>query len=172
MRWGVEKVPPRGSPIPGGDVIHEGTGGGDGDFLAPTFLTEHSDAGAYFLVTASRTVYLVEIVSPDRVPVVTRYPRRDALLGDGVPLPGVRGFRFDITTGEGVIHWWKDSASDHQVNVEHYSGTVRRTSAVLLIARLPFASADPLSGLNNLPTREQLIAELRAAMLVLARGDL
>lgn len=172
MRWGVEKCASSRVRIAGGDVMHEGTAGGDSDFLAPTLLTEHSDAGAYFIVNASRTVYLVEIVSPDRVPVVTRYPSRDALVGDGVPLPGIRGFRFDITTGEGVIHWWKDDVDGYELHVEQYGGTVRSTSAVLLIARLPFASTDPVSGLNNLPSREQLVAELRAALLPPGLGDL
>lgn len=104
----------------------------DGDQLDPP-LTEHSAPGSYFVITASRTIYQVDVVAGDSSPTITRYPRANSLPLDGEPLTGVRSFFFDPTSGLGQIQWWKHNVADRDRPDRHYAGTVRTTSAVLLM---------------------------------------
>lgn len=104
----------------------------DGHQLHPP-LTEHSAPGSYFVITASRTIYQVEVVAGDSSATVTRYPRANSLLLDGEPLTGVRSFFFDPTSGLGQIQWWKQNVADRDRPDSPYAGTVRTTSAVLLM---------------------------------------
>lgn len=99
-------------------------------------LTEHSAPGSYFVITASRTIYQVEVVAGDSSSTITRYPRANSLLLDGEPLTGVRSFFFDPTSGLGQIQWWKQNVADRDRPDSHYAGTVRTTSAVLLMLRV------------------------------------
>ncbi|BDV32245.1 hypothetical protein [Microbacterium terricola] len=101
-----------------------------------TPLTEHSAPGVYIVITGSRTLYQVEIISHDALPVITRYPVVNGLLKDGTPLPGVSGFQFDATTGLGEIRWWKDDPNDYDRPDLTYAGTIRTTSRVLVIAQV------------------------------------
>lgn len=113
-------------------------------FVSP--LTEQSDPGIYIVLTASRSLYIAEIISPDRPPQVTRHPARGALLRDGEPLPGVNAFYFDIETGVGKISWWKDDPADFDRPGQPYAGTVRTTNTVLFVARL--GDRTPLRGMG------------------------
>lgn len=98
-------------------------------------LTEHSAPGSYFVITASRTIYQVEVLAGDSSSI-TRYPRVNSLLLGGEPLTGVRSFFFDPTSGLGQIQWWKPNVADRDRPDRHYAGTVRTTSAVLLMLRV------------------------------------
>ena len=99
-------------------------------------LTEESAPGTYIVITASRTVYHVEIA--DNVPfwTVTRYPRERSLLLDAEPLTGVLRFFFDAERGLGQIEWWKENIADRDDPDRAYAGTVRTTSGVMLILSL------------------------------------
>jgi hypothetical protein len=96
-------------------------------------LTEQSTPGVYLVITASRTLYLVEVVADDSSPMITRYPCGNSLPLDGEPLTGVRSFFFDPTSGLGQIEWWKRNVADRDYPDRPYFGTVRSSSRVMLI---------------------------------------
>lgn len=126
-------------------------------------LTQDSEPGTYVVGTASRTIYVVQITSPDLPPQVTRLPAQGELLNDGVPMPGVSGFSFDATTGLGEIHWWKDNPEHYDQPDKRYVGTTRTTNIVLLIVRLHLLAEidDPRTGGQTL-NRDVIIARMRA----------
>lgn len=99
-------------------------------------LTEESAPGTYIVITASRTVYQVEIADDIPLWTVTRYPRERSLLLDAEPLTGVQGFFFDAERGLGQIEWWKENIADRDDPDRAYAGTVRTTSRVMLILSL------------------------------------
>ncbi|WEG08623.1 hypothetical protein PU630_15465 [Microbacterium horticulturae] len=100
-------------------------------------FTERSPTGTYYVITRSRSVYEV-ITDPDRAPRVTRYRvGENAMLLDGQPLTGVRGFSFDSVTGNGEVLWWKDNIEDRDDPGDGiYTGTRRRTSDVVLVVQV------------------------------------
>lgn len=109
---------------------HMATGNSVNAVLTPT-----SPPGIYVVVTASRTIYRVEVggAGGDRV---TRIPSRDRLLLDGEPLTGVQDFYFDERTGAGRVLWQKQDPPTHDSTEASYGGTWRTTSAVLVVGRL------------------------------------
>ena len=141
----------------------------DPSFVSP--LTEQSDPGVYVVVTASRSLYLVDIVSPDCPPQVTRYPAQGALLADGEPLPGVDTVYFDVHTGVGKISWWKEHPGDYDRPGEPYVGTIRTTNTVAFVARL--GDRTPLAGMG-MPENidwDDVIALVHAMLRANPRGD-
>lgn len=138
-------------------------------FVSP--LTEQSDPGVYIVITASRSLYVAEIVSPDRVPQITRYPAHGSMLSDGTSLPGVQAFSFDVGTGVGKILWWKDFSVDYDRPDAPYAGTVRTTNTVIFIARL--GDRTPLAGMG-LPVDiewDDVVALVHAAARARRCGD-
>lgn len=108
-----------------------------------TPLTERSTPGNYFVITASRTVYRVDIESDRAFLTVTRYPYANTLLLDGEPLTGVRAFHFDTDSGVGQIEWWKTNPADYDHPDLPYVGTKRTTSRVMLILALRSSAEKP-----------------------------
>lgn len=119
-------------------------GRGLGGFVGP--LTEQSDPGVYVVITASRSLYVVEVPGPALPPQVTRYPAQGPLLRDETPLPCVHGFVFDVESGIGQIPWWKDDPDDYDRPDQPYAGTIRTTNTVVFIARL--GDRTPISGMR------------------------
>lgn len=126
-------------------------------------LTEHSPAGSYLVITASRTIYLIELVAGDASATITRYPRTRSLLLDGEPLTGVRSFHFDPRSGLGHIVWWKENRADRDRPDEHYAGTVRTTSPVLLLLRAHRPTQETRSRSADSTDTEELVHRLSAA---------
>lgn len=127
-------------------------------------LTEHSQPGSYLVITASRTIYLIEVVTGDSSATITRYPRARSLLLDGEPLTGVRSFHFDPRSGLGQIVWWKENRADRDRPDEPYAGTVRTTSAVLLLLRVRRATEETRSRPADSTDTEELVDGLSAAL--------
>lgn len=96
-------------------------------------LTEQSTPGIYLVITASRTLYHVEVVAGDSSSTITRYPCANSLTLDGESLTGVRSFFFDPMSGSGHIEWWKRNVADRDHPDRQYLGTIRSTSRVMLI---------------------------------------
>lgn len=139
-------------------------------------LTEHSPPGLYIVITASGTLYRVEITSHDRPVSVMRFPIVESLLRDGTWLPSVTGFRFDADTGVGEIRWWKDDPADYDRPDRPYSGTTRTTTRVQIIARIdtgvgmPFASGGETPDTRS-TARDVVIDLLRQTLAGLATHE-
>lgn len=99
-------------------------------------LTEHSPPGVYAVITASGTLYRVEISSDDRPVSIMRFPIIDSLLKDGTWLPVANSFRFDADTGMGEISWEKDDPASYDHPDLPYVGATRTTTRVHIIARI------------------------------------
>lgn len=140
-----------------------------GDVPLELPLTENSPPGSYVVITASRTIYLIEVVTGDSSGTIIRYPRTRSLLLDGEPLTGVRRFHFDPRSGHGEIVWWKENHADRDLPDEHYAGTVRTTSAVLLLLRVHRPTDETLSRPADSTDSQQVVDGLSAA---LAASDL
>ncbi|PYD01815.1 hypothetical protein B4U78_002900 [Microbacterium esteraromaticum] len=134
-------------------------------------LTEHSPPGSYLVITASRTIYLIEVVAGDSSATITRYPRVRSLLLDGEPLTGVRSFHFDPRSGLGRIVWWKQNRADRDRPDEHYAGTVRTTSAVLLLLRVHRAAEKTRSRQADSTDTQELVDGLSAALATSERDE-
>ena len=134
-------------------------------------LTEHSQPGSYLVITASRTIYLIEVVTGDSSATITRYPRTRSLLLDGEPLTGVRSFHFDPRSGLGQIVWWKENRADRDRPDEHYAGTVRTTSAVLLLLRVHRPTEETLSRPADSTDTQELVDGLSAALAMSEREE-
>lgn len=105
------------------------------------FLNEQSAPGTYVVVTASRSVYEVNIGERGELTVIRR-PILNKLLLDGEPLTGVSEISFTTRGGYGLIHWYKERREDYDDPDGPYAGTDRTTSRVVLIAEVP---AGPVS---------------------------
>lgn len=143
----------------------------DGSAVPP--LTEQSEPGDYFVITASRTVYHVNIDDVRSPSTVSRYPYVNALLLDGEPLTGVRSFFFDTASGLGQIEWWKTNVADYDRSDRRYFGTVRTTSRVMLILSLRSAAEEAApSHRPDTSAQVQLFLDgLRAALAVVDTDD-
>lgn len=136
-------------------------------------LTERSVPGDYFVVTASRTVYHVNVDDVRSPSTVTRYPYVNTLLLDGEPLTGVRSFFFDTVSGMGQIEWWKTNVADYDRSDCRYFGTVRTTSRVMLILSLRSTAEEAApSRRPDTSGRVQLFLDgLRAALTAVDTDD-
>lgn len=127
-------------------------------------VTEESAPGTYIVITASRTVYHVDIANDSASWRITRYPRVNSLLLDVEPLTGVLSFFFDVESGMGQIEWWKGNVADRDDRDRPYAGTVRATSRVMLILSL-----NPTTG--EMETVRLLLDGLRRALRVVDSDD-
>jgi hypothetical protein len=134
-------------------------------------LTEQSPPGSYLVITASRTIYLIEVVTGDPSATIIRYPRIRSLLLDGEPLTGVRSFHFDPRSGLGQIVWWKENRADRDRPDQHYAGTVRTTSVVLLLLRVHGPSEETLSRRADSTDTHDLVDGLSAALATSERDE-
>lgn len=143
------------------------------DCSAAPPLTEQSESGDYFVITASRTLYHVNIDDDLSPSTVTRYPHVNTLLLDGEPLTGVRSFFFDTSSGVGQIEWWKTNVADYDRSDRRYFGTVRTTSRVMLILSLRFTAEEAApSRRPDTSARVQLFLDgLRAALTAIDTDD-
>jgi hypothetical protein len=136
-------------------------------------LTERSAPGNYFVITASRTVYRVDIDDDRGFSTVTRHPYANTLLLDGEPLTGVRAFSFDADSGVGRIEWWKTNPADYDYPDLPYVRTMRTTSRVMLILALRSGAGGP-SPSRRPDTRanvELLLDGLRTALAAVDSAD-
>ncbi|MBM3716258.1 MAG: hypothetical protein FJW64_11115 [Actinobacteria bacterium] len=99
-------------------------------------VTPVAPPGIYLTLTLSGAIYLVDVSNSDAPAVVTRHHSRHPLLHDSQPLPSVLDFRFDATTGTGLVHWWKDDPGHYDDPTQPYTGTTRPTSPVLFVTRI------------------------------------
>ncbi|WP_404474160.1 hypothetical protein [Microbacterium aerolatum] len=143
------------------------------DCSATPPLTEQSEPGDYFVITASRAVYHVNIDDDRSPPTVTRYPYVNTLLLDGEPLTGVRSFFFDVASGMGQIEWCKTNVTDYDRSDRRYFGTVRTTSRVMLILSLRSTAeeAAPSRRPDTSARVELFLDGLRAALAVVDTDD-
>lgn len=143
------------------------------DCSAAPPLTEQSEPGDYFVITASRTVYHVNIDDVRSPSTVSRYPYVNTLLLDGEPLTGVRSFFFDASSGMGQVEWWKTNVADYDRADRRYFGTVRTTSRVMLILSLR-STAEEAAPSRRPETSAQVqlfLDGLRAALTVVDTDD-